>query len=209
MATHALGARAQGIHGNACGEAVPCRSTHHAGTPRARASPSLRVVRVTDNHPVGVVGAGPHGLATVAHLRAAGVPVRVFGDPLSFWRDAMPVRMLLRSPIPASHISDPERRLRLHSWAAETNREVQVPLPVEDFLQYGLWFQERVAPDVDRRMVSDVRPSNGGFRVRLEDGESAEISRVVVAAGMAGFAHIPPELARLLPRFASHTSAER
>jgi cation diffusion facilitator CzcD-associated flavoprotein CzcO len=167
------------------------------------------VERLTDTNPVVVVGAGPHGLATAAHLRAAGVPVQVFGDPLSFWRDCMPVRMMLRSPIPASHISDPERRLRLHDWAAEANREVQVPLPVQDFLQYGLWFQERVAPDVDRRMVSDVRPSNGGFRVRLEDGESAEISRVVVTAGMAGFAHIPPELARLLPRFASHTSTER
>jgi hypothetical protein len=32
-----------------------------------------------------VIGAGAHGLAT-ALLRRAGEEVRVFGDPMSFWR---------------------------------------------------------------------------------------------------------------------------
>ena len=58
-------------------------------------------------------------------------------------------------------------------------------------------------------MVSDVRASNGGFRVRLDDGECVDASRVVVAAGIAGFPNIPRELDRLVPRFASHTSTER
>jgi cation diffusion facilitator CzcD-associated flavoprotein CzcO len=164
---------------------------------------------VTDTHPVLVIGAGPHGLATVAHLRAAEVPVRVFGDPLSFWRDCMPAQMLLRSPIPASHISDPHRRLRLHAWADQRGREVPVPLPLEDFVDYGIWFQEHTASDVDRRLVTDVRTSNGGFSVTLDDGESVRASRVVVAAGIGGFANVPAYLAPLVPHFATHTSTER
>jgi hypothetical protein len=32
------------------------------------------------------VAAGPYGLAATAHLRRAGVDVRIFGDPMSFWR---------------------------------------------------------------------------------------------------------------------------
>src|SRR5204863_3805852 len=108
-----------------------------------------------------------------------------------------------------THISDPARRLRLHNWAGEKDGEVRVPLPIEDFLEYGLWFQRRVAPDVDRRMVSDVSFSNGGFSVQLEDGERLEASRVVVAAGIADFPYIPPDLADLVPRRASHTSTER
>src|SRR6202035_2463484 len=34
--------------------------------------------------PVVVIGAGPHGLSAVAHLRAAGVPTRAFGRSLEF-----------------------------------------------------------------------------------------------------------------------------
>jgi cation diffusion facilitator CzcD-associated flavoprotein CzcO len=44
-----------------------------------------------------VIGAGPHGLAATAHLRAAGLDVRMFGEPLEFWQRHMPAGMLLRS----------------------------------------------------------------------------------------------------------------
>ena len=35
---------------------------------------------------VAILGAGPYGLTAAAHLRRAGVDVRVLGDPMSFWR---------------------------------------------------------------------------------------------------------------------------
>src|SRR4051794_10131980 len=41
---------------------------------------------------VAVLGAGPHGLAATAHLRRAGVDVRIIGDPMSFWQ-TMPTRL--------------------------------------------------------------------------------------------------------------------
>ena len=54
---------------------------------------------------VAILGAGPYGLAAAAHLRRAGVDVRVMGQPMSFWR-GMPVGMLLRSNWTATCIGD-------------------------------------------------------------------------------------------------------
>lgn len=39
---------------------------------------------------VAVIGAGPYGLATAAHLIAAGADTHVFGEAMSFWRHHMP-----------------------------------------------------------------------------------------------------------------------
>jgi cation diffusion facilitator CzcD-associated flavoprotein CzcO len=57
---------------------------------------------------VAVIGAGPYGLAAVAHLKSKGIEVRMFGRPMEFWADKMPAGMLLRSPRVASNISDPK-----------------------------------------------------------------------------------------------------
>ena len=47
---------------------------------------------------VAVIGAGPYGLSAGAHLKAKGIAVRVFGEPMEFWANKMPEGMLLRSP---------------------------------------------------------------------------------------------------------------
>ena len=39
---------------------------------------------------IAIVGAGPYGLSLAAHLKAAGVSFRIFGKPMSTWRDHMP-----------------------------------------------------------------------------------------------------------------------
>ena len=51
-----------------------------------------------DDCEVAVIGAGPYGLAVAAHLKAAAIATRVFGQPMSFWRDNMPRGMRLQSP---------------------------------------------------------------------------------------------------------------
>ena len=43
----------------------------------------MNVAFLPDECEVAVIGAGPYGLAVVAHLKAAGVGVRTFGDPMS------------------------------------------------------------------------------------------------------------------------------
>jgi pyruvate/2-oxoglutarate dehydrogenase complex dihydrolipoamide dehydrogenase (E3) component len=160
----------------------------------------------TDN-PVVVIGAGPHGLAAVAHLRDAGVPTVAFGEPLSFWKDTMPNGMLLRSATWATNISSPRDELSLSRWSREHARELPRDLPLAWFIEYGTWFQDRVVPDVDRRVVAEVAGRNGGFSVRLDDGEEVEASRVIVAAGIGPFANKPSVFDGSFDGQVTHTSA--
>ena len=69
---------------------------------------------------VAIVGAGPYGLAAAAHLRAAGVETRIFGEPMSFWRSNMPHGMKLRSPWVATHFAHPHGGLSLDDYYRET-----------------------------------------------------------------------------------------
>jgi hypothetical protein len=151
-----------------------------------------------------VVGAGPYGLSAAAHLRRAGVDVLVLGDPMSFWR-TMPTGMLLRSNRTATCIGEYEGPLSLHSYCAATGARLDWPVPLARFIEYGTWVQEQVAPDVDRRVVERLEADDAGFRLLLADGEQLRARRVVVAAGIAPFAHRPSVAAGLPPELASHT----
>ena len=153
-----------------------------------------------------VIGAGPYGLSAAAHLRAAGVEPHVVGDPMVFWRRNMPKGMLLRSAWEASHIADPENRLTLDHYAEARGRPVPVPIPLEDFVDYGMWFQGHVAPDVDQRRVVEVARADGGFRVAFDDGAELQSDRVVLATGLADFPWRPPEFDGLDDSKVSHSS---
>jgi FAD-dependent urate hydroxylase len=161
----------------------------------------------TSERPVVVIGAGPHGLAAVSHLRDAGVPTVAFGETLAFWRETMPSGMLLRSPRRASNISSPNGLLSLTRWGEQHGREIAQNLPLAHFLEYGSWFQTQAVPDLDARMVTAVARSNGGFAVTLSDGETLPASRVVVATGLGPFANIPPVFGDLQGSLVTHASA--
>ena len=175
------------------------------GLPRA-APAVIATPHVSGQVEVAIVGAGPYGLSSAAFLRDAGVGVHVFGEPMGYWRDHMPRGMLLRSRWRSSHIADPARSLTLEGF--EQDRGVQFPehVPVEGFIDYGLWFQQHVAPDIDQRRVERIARSNGGFELELDDGEALRAKRVVVAAGLHGFAHRPAPLSALPAELVSHSS---
>ncbi|MER6127198.1 FAD-dependent oxidoreductase [Streptomyces sp. NPDC001795] len=167
--------------------------------------------------PVVVVGAGPYGLSVGAHLRAAGVPVRIFGDALGSWRHAMATGMFLKSTPDATDLSTPEPGGRLADFRrvhGEPELTELTPIPCDVFVRYGMWFQKRYVGEVDpaRVIAVDRAPSNGGFLVRLDDGQELPAAAVVVATGLNGLAHIPEELRRLAPdgpgvgALVSHTS---
>jgi len=151
-------------------------------------------------HPVAVLGAGPFGLSTAAHLRALGIPVRVFGEPMVSWRDHMPEGMLLKSTPAASSIDAPQRGHRLVDYcdAAGIPRLVadEDIIPVETFIGYGEWFQQKLAPELERvRVVSVDRRDGSGFELKLDSGELFTARAVVIATGLSGLAHLPRELA--------------
>jgi hypothetical protein len=157
---------------------------------------------------VAIVGAGPYGLAATAHLRRAGVDLRIFGEPMSFWR-TMPAGMLLRSNWTATCIAEYHGPLSLDAYVETTGQAVGRPVPVERFIPYGEWVQQQVAPDVDRRLVTRVEANGDGFRLTVDDGSELLARRVVVAGGIAPFVRRPPQLASLPPRYATHTSEHR
>jgi hypothetical protein len=157
---------------------------------------------------VAVVGAGPYGLAAAAHLRRAGVEVRVLGQPMSFWQ-SMPTGLLLRSNWTATCIAEYRGELSLDSFCADTHARFDRPVPLQRFIDYGLWVQQRVAPDIDRRLVRVLEPGPGGFRLTLADGTTVSARRVIVAAGIEPFANRPEVAAGLPPELASHSGDHR
>jgi FAD-dependent urate hydroxylase len=157
---------------------------------------------------VAIIGAGPYGLAAAAHLRRAGIDVRVIGQPMSFWQN-MPAGLLLRSNWTATCIAEYQGELSLDSFCAATGASLAKPVPLDRFVDYGLWVQQQVAPDVDRRLVRTLEAGPGGFRLTLADGTAISARRVVVAAGIELFANRPAVAAGLPPELVSHTGDHR
>ena len=153
-----------------------------------------------------VVGAGPYGLASASYLRAAGVETRVFGQPMSFWQNQMPVGMCLRSHPAASDIADPNEQFTLEAYCRQKGNRVPKPVPLEQFVDYGQWFQRQAVRDLDTRNVINIDLDPRGFKVVLADGEEFISKRVVVATGISTFANRPTQFDGIPSELASHTS---
>jgi cation diffusion facilitator CzcD-associated flavoprotein CzcO len=121
----------------------------------------------------------------------------------------MPAGMLLRSNWTATRIADPHCALTLEAFQATSGKRLTPPVPLEGFVQYGLWYQSRAVPDLDRRRVMRVESVSKGYRLNLVDGEAIECRRVVVAAGISSFAWRPEEFQTIPHALASHTSEHR
>jgi FAD-dependent urate hydroxylase len=159
---------------------------------------------------VAIIGAGPYGLSAAAHLNTVnGLETRVFGEPMSFWERNMPVGMFLRSNWTATQIAGPDKSLTLESFQAATGAHFSMPVPLDHFVQYGRWYQRQAVPDLDQRKIERIESDPKGFRLMLEDGESAYARRVIVAVGINSFAWRPPEFSQLPSSLVSHTSEHR
>lgn len=153
---------------------------------------------------VAIIGAGPYGLSSAAHLKALGMDVRVFGEPMEFWANGTPSGMLLRSPREASTISDPSSAFTLEEYEKATGTAPVKRLPRDTFVSYGKWFQTKLGELVDRRNVSRLCRDGAGFKLFLPDGEVIRAKRVVVATGIAKFKSVPEQFADLPGGRVSH-----
>ena len=159
-----------------------------------------------------IIGAGPYGLSVAAHLRHQGIPFRIFGRPMDSWLQHMPKGMMLKSDGFASDIYDPEQAFTLRQFCAERGikyADTGVPVQLETFGAYGLAFRDRMVPELEDKLVANVDRSPGGFVVRLEDGETIQSRRVVLAIGITHFEYVPENLAQLPPEFLSHSARHR
>ena len=153
---------------------------------------------------VAIIGAGPYGLSAAAHLKALDLNVRVFGEPMEFWANGTPPGMLLRSPRPASTISDPKAALTLEEYEQAHDIKPVKRLPKDTFVNYGKWFQTQLGDGLDRRNVTRLCRDNGGFKLTLSGGDTVTSKKVVVATGIAKFKSVPSEFAELSRKQASH-----
>jgi cation diffusion facilitator CzcD-associated flavoprotein CzcO len=167
-------------------------------------SSQTRSGRAPANCDVTVIGAGPYGLSAAVHLKAKGMAVRVFGEPMEFWAQSMPEGMLLRSPRVASSLSDPDRAFTLEAYETASNREPCAPVPLDTFVEYGRWFRHQLGSDLDQRTVLRVDRDQPGFRLTLQDGEEIRSTYVVIAAGIGPFKKKPAVFQNLSPQQAIH-----
>ena len=152
-----------------------------------------------------IVGAGPYGLSAAAHLSTIkGLEVRAFGEPMEFWADKMPPGMLLRSPRPASTISDPRSEFTLEAYEAVSGTTPVSRIPRETFVDYGKWFYAQLGSVLDKRGVVQVRKEGSAFKATLSDGSVITSSHVIAAAGVGPFMKTPEVFSDLSPAQASH-----
>src|ERR1700674_5349711 len=121
-----------------------------------------------------IIGAGPYGLSIASHLRAAGVSFRIFGHPMEGWQAHMPQGMLLKSDGFASNLSDPDGSFTLAKFCSETGIEysdTEIPIRLDTFIDYGLEFQKRWVPEVEKREVVSLARTRDLFHLYLDDGE--------------------------------------
>ena len=162
--------------------------------------------------PVAIIGAGPYGLSIAAHLRGRGIPFRIFGEPMQSWREHMPAGMLLKSEGFASNICDPDDEFTLGRFCAGAGiayADVAEPVRLETFTAYGLEFQRRFAPGLERTQVTAVTRAPGGFALTTAAGEMLRSSRLIIAAGISHFSYIPPVLRAHPLELVTHSSMHR
>lgn len=155
-----------------------------------------------------IIGAGPYGLSLAAHLNAAGADFRIFGRPLTTWREHMPKGMLLKSDGFASNLSAPDPSSTLKAWCAMRGVDYDdtlIPVPLSTFVDYSAWFQDRHVPMLEEAQVIALSKDQRGFALRLDTGEALHARQVVLTVGINWFRNLPAQLGGLPPELASHS----
>jgi lysine/ornithine N-monooxygenase len=158
---------------------------------------------------VAIIGAGPYGLSLAAHLGVGKLSYRIFGTPMSSWRNHMLTQTRLKSDGFDSSLYDPDSAFTLARYCQEQSlpyADVGFPVPIETFVAYGLEFQKRFVAQLEETEVMGVARIPGGFELTTQTGEIVRSKRVVVAAGITHFGYIPPMFGVLPQEFLTHSS---
>ena len=159
----------------------------------------------TAQYDVVVVGAGPYGLSAAAHLQGRGLKVAIFGKPMKLWREHMPKGMFLRSHWWASNLSDPNKKYGFAQFFKVSQYKPCYPVPIEAFIDYGMWFQKHVMPNVDETYVTSIERKGKQFLLTLADGRIVQSLAVVMAIGLYYYANRPNEYDHMPSELVTHS----
>ena len=154
-----------------------------------------------------IIGAGPYGLATASEAKNLGLDFDIVGNPMGFWREHMPVGMILRTG-KEEHL-DTRNIHTMDAFMAENGipDADMIPLKLSRYLEYTDWFIAKKSLEITNALVTRLDFMDGAFKAKLSDRTIRQAKRVIVAIGMGDFKFIPPDLQSLVPpgRF-SHSS---
>src|SRR5271165_1611581 len=134
-------------------------------------------------------------MSLAACLSAAGLGVRVFGQPMHTWQTGMPEAMVLKSEGFASNLWHPAGAFTLKDYGVQQGlpyNDPGSPLPLKTFSDYGVAFQKHFVPTLDQRRVKSLDVESNAFVLGLDKDETAAARRVVIAAGIGSFYDVPP-----------------
>ena len=114
--------------------------------------------------------------------------------------------MCLKSLDFATDVYTPRKGYTFIDYCRLKNVSSGEPIAVDLFIEYGLWAQKQLVPQLEQVNVTRLSQSNGHFEIQLETGETFEARRVVMATGLTNFARVPAALKDLPPGYAAHTS---
>jgi cation diffusion facilitator CzcD-associated flavoprotein CzcO len=114
----------------------------------------------------------------------------------------MPVGMRLKSTPDASSLSAPEPGSTIFDYCAEIGSRAltdEPAIPMDLFIDYGLWFAARHVPDVEPERVTRLERAGRDFELTLASGGTVRADAVVVACGVIPYAYTASELLPLSP----------
>ncbi len=106
----------------------------------------------------------------------------------------------------STHLRITQTALTMDAFNNLASIRVPTPIPLDRFVEYGLWFQRQAVPELDRRKITRIEKDSNGFLVTLGDGEKFRSRRVVVAAGIGSFAQRPAQFEGLPSELVTHVS---
>ena len=158
--------------------------------------------------PLLVIGAGPYALSAAAHAKRHGVDPLVVGEPMAFWRQNMPERMLLRSGTDWHLDADEIDTFEAYLGERGIDPADVDPVPLATFVDYADWFCRQTGLEPRPTFVSSLEKADGRFLAGFDDGRRLTADTVVAAPGIARFPVIPDWVPGSLPETRwSHTSA--
>jgi len=164
---------------------------------------------MTSECQVAIIGAGPYGLSLASYLKERNGDFQIFGEPMQFWRDHMPKGMHLKSDGFASNLYDPRGIFTLRQYCQEQGisyHDTLRPVELDTFVKYGVAFKERMVPNLRASDIVNVAKTSKGFSLTLDSDDTIGARKVVVAAGIRHFRHLPSQLQSLPAEYVTHSS---